>query len=234
MYVDIMGMTREEIISEIKNNGFFIENVDDPDEELQLLAVDENYFSIRCIHNPTEAAQLAAIENGAWLVKFIAKPCQKVLEIVGDRFPIPKNISPDDFKYKFYEPVFTTMEDIMFDFNCYINEKVKFFKYKTLEAAMNYLFKNGKDKWRFENASRACMIDIRRLDFNNIKQHPYGITSYFDDVLHRTEFNHGEEVDGYYLLPCLFGADDCPDGHADYLVFEYESDLYLITILCYE
>ena len=56
MFEDISGMTREEILERIKDNGFFIANVKDPDEEMQLEAIEENYFCIRfykphCRHN---------------------------------------------------------------------------------------------------------------------------------------------------------------------------------------
>ena len=47
MFEDISGMTREEILERIKDNGFFIANVKDPDEEMQLEAIEENYFCIR-------------------------------------------------------------------------------------------------------------------------------------------------------------------------------------------
>jgi hypothetical protein len=62
MFEDISGMTREEIIERIKDNGFFIANVKDPDEEMQLEAIEENYFCIRFIQNPTEAVQIKAME----------------------------------------------------------------------------------------------------------------------------------------------------------------------------
>ena len=139
MFEDISGMTREEIIERIKDNGFFIANVKDPDEEMQLEAIEENYFCIRFIQNPTEAVQIKAMEHHRWLIKYLKHPCEKAIELA-EGLTLAKNITPN-FKYHFYEPVYTTMEQIMEQLDCYINPKVKFFQYKKLETAMNYLFK---------------------------------------------------------------------------------------------
>ena len=230
MFEDISGMTREEILERIKDNGFFIANVKDPDEEMQLAAIEENYFCIRFIQNPTEVVQIKAMEYHRWLIKYLKHPCEKAIELA-EGLALAKNITPN-FKYHFYEPVYTTMEQIMEQLDCYINPKVKFFQYKKLETAMNYLFK--QEDWTFNNGSRACKIDIRELDFEKLKTPNKWFLDYFNFV-DRNEFGHGEEIEcGFYLLPCLQDADYGPDGMADYLVFEYNDKLYLITILCFE
>jgi hypothetical protein len=234
MIVNGIEMTREEVIEQIKDNGFFIENVENPDEELQLLAIEENPFCIRVIDNPTKKVQMEAVDNFICCIKYIKKPCQEVIDRVHDLYPTPKCISPEDFKYKFYEPVYETMDQIKYDFNCYFSETDKFFKCKSLKAAMNSLFRKNKNgPWNLDNYKGPSQFDIRKIDFNNINYCKGNIIEYFE-YLGKTEFQHGSEVDGYYLLPCLFEADYCPDGHADYLVFRYEGDLYLLTLLCFE
>jgi hypothetical protein len=230
MFEDITGMSREEILDRIKDNGFFISNIKDPDEEMQLTAIEENFFSIRCIQNPTEATQVEAVNHHRYVIKYIKHPCKKALEVAKD-LTICEDLTPNG-PYHFYEPVYTTMDQIMEQLECYINPKVKFFKYKKLETAMNYLFK--QDEWCFENGSRACKIDIRKIDFDKLNNIDKWYVDFFNHV-ERTEFGHGEEIDfSYFILPCLQEADYCPDGMADYLVFKYEGVLYLITILCFE
>lgn len=234
MFVDTSGMTRDEIKKEIKADGWFIANIENPDAELQLLAVAQNPFCIRAIDDPVESTQIAAVEQFSCCIKNIKRPCKTVIHIAGDLYPISECISPEGFKYKFYEPVYETMDQIKYDFNCYFSETDKFFKCKSLKAAMNSLIRKNKNgPWNLDNYKGPSQFDIRKIDFNNINYCKGNITEYFE-YLGKTEFQHGSEVDGYYLLPCLFEADYCPDGHADYLVFRYEGDLYLLTLLCFE
>ncbi len=234
MFVDTSGMTRDEIKKEIKADGWFIANIEKPDTELQLLAVAQNPFCIRAIDNPVDATQIAAVEQFHCCIKYIKRPCKTVIDIAGDLYPISECISPEGFKYKFYEPVYETMDQIKYDFNCYFSETDKFFKCKSLKAAMNSLIRKNKNgPWNLDNYKGPSQFDIRKIDFNNINYCKGNIIDYFE-YLGKTEFQHGSEVDGYYLLPCLFEADYCPDGHADYLVFRYEGNLYLLTLLCFE
>lgn len=234
MFVDTSGMTRDEIKKEIKADGWFITNIENPDAELQLSAVAQNPFCIRAIDNPVDATQIAAVEQFSCCIKYIKRPCKTVIDIAGALYPISECISPEGFKYKFYEPVYETMDQIKYDFNCYFSETDKFFKCKSLKAAMNSLFRKNKNgPWNLDNYKGPSQFDLRKIDFNNINYCKGNITEYFE-YLGKTEFQHGSEVDGYYLLPCLFEADYCPDGHADYLVFRYEGDLYLLTLLCFE
>lgn len=227
-------MKYKEELAIIEYNPFHIEKIKDPSERIQLKAIESNYFTIRCIKKPTEKVQQRAVSHNRSVIKYINHPYDSVLNMIDPKYHVaPKNITPD-FEYAFYEPVYTTMEQIMYDFSCYINEKVKFFQYKTLKGAMNYLLK--QKTWRFENGSRACEIDIRKIKspyFYNLSQ-----DSFFENYLKYykldKEFTHGEEIDGNYILPLVCDVEFCPDGHADYLVFEYENELYLVTILCYE
>lgn len=229
-----MIYTREELIERIKENGFNISEVDDPDEELQLLAIEDNPFSIRAIDSPTDTVQFKAVDSFISCIKYIKRPCAEAIKRAGSRYPIPQCISPAGFKYKFFEPVYETMDQIKDDFNCYISDDEKFFKCKSLKAAMNTLFRKSKTgPWNLDNYEGPSQFDVRKLDFNAITYNKGNITEYFE-YLGKTEFVHGSEVDGYFLLPCLFEADYCPDGHADYLVFKYEGELYILTLLCYE
>ena len=218
---------------------------DEDDEDLQLAAISENAFSIRYIQNPTEKVQLKAVEEMVDSIKYVINPSKKVIEYVNalydyhynrnSLYPVPKNVTPN-LEFSFYEPVYTSMEQIMFHLNCYINEKVKFFKYKSLKAAMNFL--SNRKSWCFENGSRACSIDIRKLNITNLDNDMIYLLSERHDkpgcIKKYKEFAHGSEIDSNYLLSLLCGVEFCPDGHADYLVFEYEDEYYIITILCYE
>lgn len=145
MFVDTSGMTRDEIKKEIKADGWFIANIENPDAELQLLAVAQNPFCIRAIDNPVDTTQIAAVEQFPCCIKYIKRPCKTVIDMAGDLYPISECISPEGFKYKFYESVYETMDQIKYDFNCYFSETDKFFKCKSLKAAMNYLIRKNKN-----------------------------------------------------------------------------------------
>ena len=107
---------------------------------------------------------------------------------------------------------------------------------KTYEK-MKYVIEHGgniiiypEGYWNLDDYKGASQFDLRKIDFNKINYYKGNITEYFE-MIHKTEFKHGDEIDGYFFLPCLFEADYCPDGHADYLVFRYEGELYLLTLL---
>ena len=169
MFVDTSGMTRDEIKKEIKADGWFIANIENPDAELQLSAVAQNPFCIRAIDNPVDAAQIAAVEQFPCCIKYIKRPCKTVIDIAGDLYPLSECISPEGFKYKFYEPVYETMDQIKYDFNCYFSETDKFFKCKSLKAAMNSLIRKNKNgPWNLDNYKGPSQFDIRKIDFNNI------------------------------------------------------------------
>lgn len=233
MLNNVLNMSRKEIIEKIKENGFFIENIEDPDEELQLLAIENNAFCIRKISNPTEKVQIQAVDSFISCFKYIKRPCQDVIDRVHGLYPTPRCISPESFKYKFYECVYKTMDEIKYDFDCFISEKDTFFKYKTLGLAMSYLKKKGSGPWNLNNHKGPSQLDIRKIDFSNLGEGSKGIIDYLE-FTGKTEFQHGEEIEMWDVLPSLFGADECPDGHADYLVFEYKDELYLLTLLCFE
>lgn len=231
-------MTKEEIKEVVKECPWEISLYNDEDEEIQLAIVEENPFSIRYIQNPTEKVQIAAVSDMLSSFVYIMRPCQAVVDMVqkswnSDKYVIPKNITPNS-KFAFYEPVYTEMSQIMTHFSCYINKGVKFFQYKTLRSAMNYLSK--LDNWCFENGSRACYIDIRKVDIDNIHEDIEELLTERHDKFGKnyTEFVHGAEIESNYLLSMACGVEFCPDGHADYLVFEYDNEYYIITILCYE
>lgn len=231
-------MKKEEIIEAVREHPWEISLFDDNDEDLQLAAVEENSFSIRYIQNPTNKVQIKAVDDMHSSFVYIMKPCQEAIDIIksgwsADKYVIPRNISPN-LEFSFYEPVYTNMEQIMFHLGCYINDEVKFFQYKSLRAAMNFLLK--RKNWCFENGSRACYIDIRKIDFSNIESDIIELLRERPDMAcqHYREFNHGACIEGNYYLSMACGVEFCPDGHADYLVFEYEGQLYIITILCFE
>jgi len=64
------NMKKIEIIKKITNNGLFIRNIQNPDEELQLLAVKNNASAIKYIKNLDKDIQLAAvISSGKDIIK---------------------------------------------------------------------------------------------------------------------------------------------------------------------
>ena len=56
--------------------------VEDPSEQLQLIAVKADYNNIRHIENPSEEVQLAAVNKNPKAIKYIKNPCEKVKALI--------------------------------------------------------------------------------------------------------------------------------------------------------
>lgn len=69
---------KEYCLDIIKENGFVIQYITDPSEEIQLAALEQNYDSIRYITNPTINAQLFAVSNNGYLLQYISNPTDEV------------------------------------------------------------------------------------------------------------------------------------------------------------
>jgi hypothetical protein len=66
---------------QVYNVGDLIQFIDNPSEEVQLVAVGEISHSIRFIHNPTERVQLTAIEKNPSSIQHIVNPSEKVKQL---------------------------------------------------------------------------------------------------------------------------------------------------------
>jgi hypothetical protein len=65
-------------LAAVKCNGFAIEHIKNPSEEVKLAAVKRNGLAIKFIENPSEEIQLAAVNTNENSVKFIENPSEEV------------------------------------------------------------------------------------------------------------------------------------------------------------
>ena len=57
---------------------FIIRNIDDPTEEMKLLAVKRNGYAIRYIDNPTEEMKLLAVKSNVSAIQYIKNQTNKM------------------------------------------------------------------------------------------------------------------------------------------------------------
>jgi hypothetical protein len=62
----------------INNKGYYITEIKNPSEEIQLAAVIKYGDVIEYFKNPSEEVQLAAIKNRWWVIEFIQNPSEVV------------------------------------------------------------------------------------------------------------------------------------------------------------
>jgi hypothetical protein len=62
----------------VYNRGKLIQFIDNPSEEVQLMAVNENPYSIKYIQNPSQEVQLAAVEKNPYSIREIKNPSERV------------------------------------------------------------------------------------------------------------------------------------------------------------
>lgn len=67
-------MTNEKYMNMIRNNPYVIDRIENPSEEMQLLAVQMNGLALQYIKHPSEAVQKAAVANTARAIQFIDHP----------------------------------------------------------------------------------------------------------------------------------------------------------------
>jgi len=62
----------------VRKNGYAIEYIKNPSEEMQLEAVRKNGYAIDYIKNPSEKVQLEAVRENGCAIKYIKNPSEKV------------------------------------------------------------------------------------------------------------------------------------------------------------
>ena len=72
----IYSLTEEEQKRKLQNDGNNIQYINNPSEELQLIAVKENGCAIKYIDNPSEKVQLEAISSHPSSIYYINNPCE--------------------------------------------------------------------------------------------------------------------------------------------------------------
>jgi len=73
--------TEEFIFQMIDKDGYIIDDIDNPTEEMCLRAVISNPYAIYRIKNPTEKMQLIAIENGKGVIFSVRNPTEKMMSL---------------------------------------------------------------------------------------------------------------------------------------------------------
>ena len=85
----------------LDQSGWAIKYVKDPDEALQLRAVEKNYDAIKYIKHPTPAVQLAAIRGNYEALRYIEKPTEEAKELAisenEQAIRLIPNISKEEF-----------------------------------------------------------------------------------------------------------------------------------------
>lgn len=75
---DSLEPMRAFLMAAVRENGFELQWIEDPDEELQLAAVAQNGSAILCIENPSEAVQIAAVTQSHDAIRRIKDPSDAV------------------------------------------------------------------------------------------------------------------------------------------------------------
>ena len=97
MEKDYKELYEETIIRILKNYGYVIDCIENPTEEMQLLAVKQRGYAIQFIKNPTEEVQLEAVKQEYKAIDYIANPTEKVKALVR------KIAEQNDYKKKYEE-----------------------------------------------------------------------------------------------------------------------------------
>ena len=72
-------------IKQLKLNGFCIVHIDNPTEDMCLIAVGQNEHSLQFIKKPSDNVCLKAIKKNGYAIKYIEKPTDKMkLQVVTD------------------------------------------------------------------------------------------------------------------------------------------------------
>ena len=83
-YINNMMKYSREIVGEhaqleaVKRNGYAIQYIHNPSEEIQLEAVKSRGGAIQYIHNPSEAVQREAVKQDGYAIRYIHNPSTKV------------------------------------------------------------------------------------------------------------------------------------------------------------
>lgn len=62
----------------VRKHGSTIQYIDNPSEEVQVVAVNQNPWAIEFIDNPSEEVQLAAVKKGSYAIKLIENPSDEL------------------------------------------------------------------------------------------------------------------------------------------------------------
>ena len=65
----------------VQEDGHSIQYIQNPSEQAQLAAVNQNGNSIQFIQNPSEQVQLAAVQEDGYSIKYIENPTDKVKQL---------------------------------------------------------------------------------------------------------------------------------------------------------
>ena len=151
-----------------------------------------------------------------------------------------KNLFPKS-EFEFIDNVHVSVTTIKKAFKCYmVDSFCDFFNHSSLKEAMQNLENKMmvEGGWLFEDPNKAVSIDIRKINIDKTLSELEVFAEFYSFQQKSNEiirnFKKSILVDEqYYLLPFISGVLCCPDKHGDYLVFEYEDELYILSMLCY-
>ena len=74
---EIIGLENQ--LHAVKQDGFAIQFIDNPSEEVMLHAVKQDGWAIQFIHNPSEDVMLHAVKQDGFAIRFIKNPSEDVM-----------------------------------------------------------------------------------------------------------------------------------------------------------
>ena len=75
---NIDNPTEEMKLLAVKQNGNTIQHIQNPTDEMKWLAIKSNGFAIQYIDNPTEEMKLLAVKNNGYAIKYIDNPTEEM------------------------------------------------------------------------------------------------------------------------------------------------------------
>ena len=75
---DIDNPSEELQLIAVKLNGNTIQYINNPSEEIQLIAVRQDGWAIQYINNPSEELQLIAVKQNGWVIQYINNPSEEL------------------------------------------------------------------------------------------------------------------------------------------------------------
>lgn len=79
-------------LQRLKTNGGEIAYIDNPTEEMQMVAVTQSAWSIKHIKNPSIAAMKAVIQISSQYIRFITNPPLEIQRLAVEKYRKPSNI----------------------------------------------------------------------------------------------------------------------------------------------
>lgn len=195
-------------LNELFNQDFsFIKHLENPSEEVQLLAISNNPFAIKYIKNPTDTVKFEAIKNNGVYIEFIKEPSLELQLVAVNQFGSAikyiKNASlkvkiasanKDMYSVLSMTPLKESEYSEALEGNCFL---IKLIENPSVEMQLQAVKKNGLSIWFIEKPNLEVQLaalsqNIKAIyfleKFTNIESKMYAIkqgvpVSFFKNTL---------------------------------------------------